>query len=225
MLRLHENTGENPMKTKAFLIIMIAMLAIPASAASGDWILRARFIAVDPNDSSSEIGATGSTIGVDNAYTLELDATYMLSNSFGLELIAATTNHDLYAVHGALAGASAGSVKVLPPTLTLQWYIIPEGFLNFYVGVGLNWTYFYSYDLSSDLYNIGVTDVNFSNSWGIAGDIGVNLNFNEHFMINADIKYIQISTDAQIMVGADTLDTVKVDIDPWVFGLGVGYRF
>ena len=36
---------------------------------------------------------------------------------------------------------------------------------------------------------------------------------------------MKIGTDADIMVGGNTLDSVKVDIDPWVFGLGVGYRF
>ena len=29
-------------------------------------------------------------------------------------------------------GASAGSVKVLPPTLTLQWFILGEGFFSPY---------------------------------------------------------------------------------------------
>ncbi len=213
------------MKTKALLIVMIAMLAIPAAADSGDWIVRLRGIEVDPNDSSEQIGDTGSEVGVNSKFTLEIDVTYMLSRSFGLELIAATTRHDLYATGGALNGADLGSVKVLPPTLTLQWYIIPEGMLNFYVGLGVNWTYFYSYDLSADLADLGVTDINFGNSFGFSGDVGVNVNFSEHWMVNADIKYILLSTDADIMIGNDTLDSVHVDIDPWVFGLGVGYRF
>jgi len=213
------------MRTKALLIIMIAMMAIPAAAESGDWIVRLRGIQIDPNDSSEQIGDTGSEVGVDSQFTLEIDVTYMLSRSFGLEIIAATARHDLSAAGGALNGADLGSVKVLPPTLTLQWYIIPEGLLNFYVGVGVNWTYFYSYDLSQDLADLGVTDIEFGNSFGFAFDGGVNVNLGEHFLINADIKYILLSTDADIMVGNDLLDSVHVDIDPWVFGLGVGYRF
>lgn len=213
------------MRTRALLFVMIAMLAIPAAAASGDWIVRLRGIEIDPNDSSEQIGDTGSEVGVNSQFTLEIDVTYMLSRSFGLELIAATARHDLSATGGALAGAELGSVKVLPPTLTLQWYLIPEGMLNFYVGLGVNWTYFYSYDLSDDLAGLGVTDIKFGNSFGLAFDAGVNVNFSEHWMVNADIKYILLSTDADIMVGNDLLDSVHVDIDPWVFGLGVGYRF
>ncbi len=213
------------MKTKTLLVIMIAMLAMPVASDAGDWILRARVINVDPNESSEEIGEFGSTVAVDSATTLEVDVTYMFVKNFGLELIAATTKHDLAAAGGDLAGADLGSVKVLPPTLTLQWHPFPEGLLDFYIGAGVNWTYFYSYNLSDDLAGLGVTDINFSNSFGFSGDIGLSVNLGSNFQINGDIKYIQIGTDADIKVGSDTLDSVKVDIDPWVFGLGVGYRF
>jgi len=213
------------MKTKAFLIVMIAMLAMPLAADAGDWILRARVINVDPNESSDEIGDFGSTVAVDSATTLEVDVTWMFVKNFGVEVIAATTGHDLTAAGGALDGASLGSVKVLPPTATLQWHPFPGGLLDFYIGAGLNFTLFYNYDLSDDLAGLGVTDIKFSNSTGLAGNIGLSVNLGSHFHINGDIKYIQIGTDADIKVGDDTLDSVKVDIDPWVFGLGVGYRF
>ncbi len=217
------------MKTKTLLIIMIAMIAtiaIPAAADSGDWIVRLRGISVNPDDSSEGIGDTGSTVAVDSAVTVEVDVTYMFAKSFGLELIAATTGHDLSATGGALNGADLGSVKVLPPTLTLQWHPFGEaGLLDFYIGAGINWTYFYSYDLSDDLAGLGVTDISFSNSFGFAGDIGLSVYIGDHFHINGDIKYIQIQTDADIKVGADTLDKVKTDINPFVFGLGVGWKF
>ena len=185
-----------------------------------------RGISVDPNDSSEDIGETGSTVAVDSAVTVEVDVTYMFAPSLGIELIAATTGHDLTASGGALNGADLGSVKVLPPTLTLQWHPFGEpGLLDFYIGAGINWTYFYSYDLSDDLAGLGVTDIGFSNSFGFAGDIGLSVYLGNNFHINGDIKYIQIQTDADIKVGADTLDKVSTDINPWVFGLGVGWKF
>ena len=55
--------------------------------------------------------------------------------------------------------------------------------------------------------------------------VGLSVYIGDHFHINGDIKYIQIQTDADIKVGADTLDKVKTDINPWVFGLGVGWKF
>ncbi len=213
------------MRTKAVLVIMIAMLAMPVAADAGDWIVRLRGISVNPDDSSEEIGDTGTRVAVDSAATIEVDVTYLFAKNFGFELIAATTGHDLAAYGGALGGADLGSVKVLPPTLVLQWHPFPAGMFDFYVGAGVNYTYFYSYDLSDDLAGLGVTDIKFSNSFGLAGDVGLNVYFGDHFHVNGDIKYIQIQTDADIKVGADTLDKVKTDINPWVIGLGVGYRF
>lgn len=215
------------MRTKALIIVVVALIAMPvaANAKDGDWILRARVINVDPNESSDEIGDFGSRVAVDSATTLEVDATYNFTKRLGIEVIAATTGHDLSARGGALAGASLGSVKVLPPTAVLQFHPLPGGLFDFYFGAGINYTIFYSYDLSSDLAGLGVTDIKFDNSFGLAGDIGINFNLGHHLLINADVKYIQISTDADIKVGSSTLDSVSVDIDPWVFGAGVGWRF
>jgi outer membrane protein len=210
---------------KACLVFALILLVLPSVAqAQENWIFRARIIDVSPNSSSSEILDTGTTIDVDSAWTLEVDITYMFSEHVGLELIAATSEHDLSTTGGALGGADAGSVWVLPPTLTLQ-YFFGTGKIRPYIGAGINYTVFYSYDLSDDLAGLGITDVKFSNSFGFDGNIGIDFSLGGNWLLNADIKYIQISTDADLRVGSDTLDTISVDVDPWVFGIGAGIRF
>ena len=213
------------MRTKTVLIIMIALLVVPAIADAQSWIFRVRGISVQPNDDSDEIGDTGSTVAVGSKSTVEVDITYMFSPRVGLEVIAATTDHDLTASGGALAGADLGTVSVLPPTATLQWYLVPEGSWNLYIGIGINYTLFYDYDLSDALAGLGVTGIDFSNSFGFAGNLGLNLNLGDRWMINGDVKYIQISTDAQINTADGVLDTVPTDINPWVYGIGIGLRF
>jgi outer membrane protein len=213
------------MRIKGLVIVIIALLAMPAVADAGDWILRVRGINISPNDSSEKIGDTGSEVTVDSKTTIEVDVTYMFSPNFGVEVIAATARHDLAASGGALAGANLGSVKVLPPTATLQWHPFPEGLLDFYLGAGVNYTYFYSYDLSNDLADLGVTDIEFDNSFGLAGQVGLSVNLGKSVHLNGDVKYIQISTDADIKVGSESLDVVGVDVDPWVYGVGIGFRF
>lgn len=213
------------MTRKMCLVFTLMLLVLPAIAqAQEGWIFRARIIDIAPDASSSQILDTGTTVDVDSAWTLEVDLTYMFSENVGLELIAATANHDLTTTGGALGGADAGSVWVLPPTLTLQ-YFFGTGDIRPYIGAGINYTVFYGYDLSADLANLGITDVTFSNSFGFDGDIGVDFYFGDKWLINADIKYIQISTDARLKVGSETLDTIAVDVDPWVFGIGAGIRF
>ena len=207
------------------LILAVVLVLIPNISNAGDWIVRVRAINIDPNESSDKIGDTGSEVGVDSATVPEVDVTYMFTKRLGLELIAAVADHDLYASGGALNGADLGTVSILPPTLVLQFHPFPGGLFDFCVGAGVNYTNFYDYDLSGDLAGLGVTDIGFDDSFGLAGDIGLNVYLGDHFHFNGDIKYIQISTDAEIKVEEGTLDTVSVDINPWVFGLGVGWKF
>jgi outer membrane protein len=44
----------------------------------------------------------------------------------------------------------------------------------------------------------------------------------EHWALNADVKKVYHNVDAKVNGGAVTAD---VDLDPWIFGVGVGYRF
>lgn len=213
------------MARKTCLVAALVLLVLPAVAdAQGNWIFRVRGISISPNDSSSEILETGTEVTVDSRTTIEVDLTYMFSERVGVEVIAATARHDLATAGGALGGANAGSVKVLPPTVTLQYFLGTEN-IRPYIGAGINYTYFYSYELSDDLAGIGISDVKFSNSFGLAGDIGVDIGFGGNWLLNLDAKYIMIDTNADLKTGTATLETVKVDIDPWVFGVGIGYRF
>lgn len=207
------------------LVLMLGMIAAPLVADAGDWILRVRAINISPDESSEQIGDLGSTVAVDSATVPEVDVTYMFSPNLGVEVVAAIADHDLSARGGAVAGADLGTVSILPPTVVLQWHPFPAGLLDFYLGAGVNYTNFYDYDLSDDLAGLGVTDIEFDSSFGLAADVGLNIWLGESFHLNGDIKYAQISTDAKIKVGGDTLDTVSVDIDPWIFGVGVGWKF
>ncbi|MNC50290.1 Outer membrane protein W precursor [compost metagenome] len=50
----------------------------------------------------------------------------------------------------------------------------------------------------------------------------------EHFLVNASVWYIDIDTKAT-MDGPSALGVgktkVDVDVDPWVYMVGVGYKF
>ena len=213
------------MAKKLCLVVALMLLVLPAvSQAQDNWIFRVRGISISPNDSSSEILDTGTEVTVDSKTTFEVDLTYMFSDNVGLEVIAATARHDLATAGGALGGADAGSVKVLPPTVTLQ-YFFGSDTIRPYIGAGVNFTYFYSYDLSEDLAGLGITDVEFSSSFGFAGNVGIDFSLGGSWLLNLDAKYIMISTDADLKVGSDTLESIDVDVDPWVLGVGIGYRF
>ena len=75
----------------------------------------------------------------------------MLTNTWGVELLAATPfEHDI-TIKGA--PVDAGSTKHLPPTLTVMWYPMGGSDSRFqpFVGAGVNYTYFWDEDADKEL--------------------------------------------------------------------------
>ncbi len=206
--------------------ILSAMTA-PAAAEQGDWLVRLRGIMVAPNEDSGAVlpAFPTGTVSVDDAIVPELDFTYFLTNNIGVELILATSPHD---VSGEDALAPLGEIvdaMVLPPTLTLQYHFAPDAAIRPYVGAGVNWTVFYSEDAKPALTDaIGATTVSMDDSFGWAVQAGFDIPISDRVFLNADVKYIDIDTTATLTTGA-LVNEVDVDIDPLVFGIGVGMRF
>lgn len=185
---------------------------------AGDFLIRARAIGLIPDESSS-ISVIGGKADASNEYVPELDISYFITDNIAVELIAATTNHDVD-VDGSALGASAdlADVGVLPPTLTVQYHFMPSGRISPYLGVGLNYTIFYDEEAAGG----AVTSVDFENGIGYALQAGVDIAIAGNWSANLDVKKIFLNTDVKINGGAINAD---VDLDPWVIGIGVGYRF
>ncbi len=195
----------------AFLLLTTACL--PAFAATdtthgydGNWMVRARAIDVAPDESSTV--SVGGTVRVDNNVVPEIDLTYFFTPNIAVEAIAATSKHNLM----TSGGADAGSAWLLPPTVTLQYHFTNWSWAKPYVGAGVNYTYFYNEKGGA------LGSANYKNSWGGALQAGVDVPVGDGWYVNADLKKIYIDTTATFSGGA----SAHVDLDPWVFGLGVG---
>ena len=62
------------------------------------------------------------------------------------------------------------------------------------------------------------------NSWGWAAQVGADYSLDENWLINAQVRYIDIETKAKTHL-ANTKVTAKYDLNPWVVMFGVGYKF
>lgn len=202
----------------------------------GDWIVRVGAVTVAPNESSDSIVLPTSPptvlegVSVGDDTQLGLIGAYMFSDTFGIELLAATPfEHDI-SVKGT--SIDAGSTKQLPPTLSLQWY--PRGGQDGwqpYLGMGVNYTIFFDEEVDPDLENalgtiIGAStvDLELDDSIGLSAQAGMDFPISENFSINLGVWYIDLGTTATIKtdVGRVKFD---VDVDPWVYNVGIAYRF
>lgn len=215
------------MNKKLLAVALVLLAATPAAAEQGDWLVRLRGVIVAPNDDSSAVMPTFPTgsVSVDEAIVPELDFTYFLTNNIGAELILATSKHDISG-EGALVGlGEIADTWVLPPTLTLQYHFLPNERVRPYIGAGVNYTIFYSEDARTALVDaIGPTTVDLDDSVGFAVQAGVDIDINERFFFNADIKYVDMDTTATLNTGG-LINTVDVDINPIIAGVGFGMRF
>lgn len=239
----------NMVKKSLVNIGVFGVLAATGSLAlahqQGDWIVRAGVAHVAPNDDSGDVSnlgvvdpalATGVEVEVEDDTSLGLTIAYMLTNHWALGLLGSYPfEHDIEG-SGAINGISVGSTKHLPPTLTLQYHFTgSETTIQPYVGAGLNFTGFFEEDVDPELVatlqalnpGLGITDVDLEldDSWGLALEAGVDWKLGENWMLNTAVWYIDIETDATLETNLGTIHEVDVDIDPWVYMVGVGYRF
>lgn len=213
----------------------LAMTPLVNAYQAGDTILRIGAVSVQPDDSSSALGLNGTKlagtgVSVDSDTQLGITGTYMLTDTLGLSLLAATPfQHDLKASLGGGASVKAGDTRHLPPTLTLQYYPMTSGSaFQPYIGGGLNYTAFFSESVSSQLENAlgqGSGKMELDNSWGLAFNAGFDYRLGENWSVGAAVWYIDIDTTAKLTFDSGARVKADVDIDPWVYMLSLGYRF
>lgn len=219
--------------TATGLALMLA--AAPALAASaGDWIVRGAVTQVRPDEStgglSGDIAFSDLEVEVDDGTALGLTAAYFVTDTIAVELLASTPfSHDLSLDSGTvggndISGADIGEIKHLPPTLSVQYHF-DAGALRPYVGAGINYTIFFDESTDADVEALGIDDLDLDDSIGLAWQVGADYELGNGWLLNADARYIDIDTEATLTAADGTSATVDVDIDPYVFSVGVGYRF
>ncbi|MDH1442589.1 outer membrane beta-barrel protein [Pseudomonas sp. GD03721] len=214
--------------TASLLALAIASPIAQAHQA-GDIIVRAGAITVDPHEDSSNVKiggvkAAGTAATLDSDTQLGLNFAYMLTDQLGVELLAATPfSHDIGTK--GLGGLKLGSVKHLPPTLSLVYYPLDsKSAFQPYVGAGINYTWFFDDKLSSEAEGAGFRGLDLKDSWGLAAQIGADYMLTDNLMINAQVRYIDIETTGTTYLNGDKVK-VDVDVDPFVYMVGLGYKF
>lgn len=202
------------------LICAASAVLLPSTAAKADndgvwakdnWQFRLRAIGVLPDeDSTVNIGGDAS---VGDAFVPEFDISYFFTDHVSAELILATAQHQV----NYTGDVNLGDTMILPPTLTLQYHFMPESNFSPYVGAGLNYSIFYGEDSGT-----GFTDLDVDGGLGYALQAGFDYWLTDNWGVNVDVKKIYLDIDAELNNGTIRAD---VDLDPWVVGTGVSYRF
>lgn len=229
---------------KSLLVLALAAALAPsfAMAEAGDIVVRLRATHINPSESSNLGQQTDATYGAGTAATLygdanaqlqvgsqtipEIDFSYYITKNIAAELILAVgTRHDVKVSSTGVVNPNLGSVNFLPPTLTAQWHFMPDTMIDPYVGAGV--AYVIGMDRSLTANTAGGSfpiHVERSN-WGGVFQAGVDINLQDKWLVNFDVKKLWVDTDVTLDLGTGFKKIDSLDIDPWVVSIGIGKKF
>ena len=75
--------------------------------------------------------------------------------------------------------------------------------------------------------SLGLTggNLDMDDSWGVALQVGADYNIRDNWWLNASVRWIDISTSADITFDDGTRVSSDMDLDPFVYSIMVGYSF
>ena len=212
------------MNTKVVVALLgaLALASAPVAAqqpAEGKFMVRLRALSLTPADKSDAIpslSVAADAITVSKKIFPEVDVSYFFTPNIAVELVLTIPQKHEVTVN-ALSLGKIGTFKHLPPTLLAQYHFTGLGALKPYVGAGVNYTI-----LSSEKMSVGTDKVTIENSSiGPAIQVGADYRLNRNWYLNVDVKKVWIGTD--VFLAGAKISELKVD--PWLFSIGVGYRF
>ena len=207
------------MKIRATVSILVFCLTLMAAGSlsaqdKGTVLLKIGVHNVDPKSDNGSLAGGALTTKVDDNLRPTVMVEYFVASNLGIEVLASWPfSHDI-----SLNGADAGSVDHLPPTISLQYHFNSAGQVSPYLGVGINYTLFFSEDPAGP---IAGTDLELDPSFGLAAHAGLDFKVNDKWSIGVDARWLDIDTD--VAVNGNNVGTVE--IDPLAYGVYAQMRF
>jgi len=200
----------------AALAAAVSLAAAPAMAQSkGDWTLSAGVHQVAPKSNNGSLAGGTLKVDVDSDIKPTITGEYFIADNLGIEVLAALPfKHDI-SIDGL---GRVGSTKHLPPVVSLQYHFNSAGKVSPFIGVGLNYTTFFSEDTTGALAG---SKLKLQDSWGLAAHAGMDFAIGDKGALRVDLRWIDI--DSKVKLNGEKIGTVN--IDPLAYGVSYVFKF
>ncbi|MCA0928900.1 OmpW/AlkL family protein [Ruegeria profundi] len=188
---------------------LVALAAPTFAQNQGDWTVGVGVGYLDPKSDNGTLAGFDAEVDADTSAIFTVE--YFVRDNLGVELLAATPFSHEVTLGGSV---DAGSVKHLPPTLSLNYHFPTNSVWKPYVGAGINYTIFF--DESSPLGDLEVDD-----SVGVAVQAGLDYMVSENGAVRLNVRWFDIDSDVKL----DGNDIGTAEIDPWLVGISYVHRF
>ncbi|MBS1160676.1 MAG: hypothetical protein H6R15_3095 [Proteobacteria bacterium] len=203
---------KNKILVAALAVAGLISVNVAQAAEEGSFLVRARAVNISFDNGQADNLQATALVEAKDRWIPEVDLSYFITKNIAAELVLTYPQ----TVDIKVNGVERGKIKALPPSLLVQYHFTELGAFKPYVGAGLNYTIFTSRN------NIlsGAASVD-SSSFGLVGQLGFDYALTKNWLLNLDVKYIQMDTD--VKVGGNKVG--KLELNPVTAGVGVGYRF
>jgi len=207
------------MKHKLLPLVAASLAAVAAAPAfaqsAGDWTLGVGLHQVDPKSDNGKLAGGTLPLAIDSDAKPSVTFEYFVKDNLGVEVLGALPfKHDI-AVKGV---GKVGETKHLPPTITLQYHFNSAGKVSPLLGVGINYTTFFSEDTTGVLAG---SKLKLDDSFGLAAHAGLDFKVSEKASVRVDVRWADIDTDVKV----DGAKLGAANIDPLVYGASYVMKF
>jgi outer membrane protein len=210
-------------------VAMVLVSGLLSSAAGAyektDLVWRFAFSTFAPDVQSEALASSPDTVMDLNQDTrIGVGLSYMATDRFGVGLQSAWPfGHNLYAEDDTRR-VRAGGTRLMPVTVTLQYFPPKLGRAQTWVGLGRNYIRFSNTSVGAGLSGDADT-MRLSSSKGFAGEAGLDWDLDGNLSLSASVVYARAMTHMHLSQLGAPVDRVRIDLDPYIWNVGLARRF
>lgn len=188
-----------------------------ARADDESWEVRLRGVYLAAAQQSDAITGLlpANAITINDKWLPDLDIEYFFLPHWSTELVLTyPQTQNVY-----VEGTKIGTFKHLPPVLTAKYDFLPGENFQPYVGAGVNITIIS--DVNLNVPGVSALKLN-STSVGPALQAGFDYKIKDRWYMNLDVKWVLLGSNVYL---PGQIRISSVELNPFLIGIGVGYRF
>jgi outer membrane protein len=210
------------------MVCMFGLCAVPGARAqsaspttgfrAGDMMVRLRVVGIIPNHGGNPITPVGGNFENANIATPEVDFSYFLTRRIAVEAELGVFQESIKAVNTAFGTVPVGTVDAVPFVLSAQYHLLPDARINPYIGIGLAVVPYLNAQPAGGI----VQQLSVNTEAGPVFELGADIRIVGRWYANLDVKKIVLPGQASANNG---MLNASGQINPWIVGGGIGYRF
>lgn len=218
------------MRRTVVTLVLFAATFTPLTAESQGpgpgWRIAARALLVSGDATSDPVGDSGLALAIRDGGGLELEGTLVIHPRVSAALTLGGSALDLRAIGDdtGCCGIDGGTAWLVPIIVTIRYHPPVFGAWDPYLGIGAGWLGAFD-SVTDDLETLGVEALDLEGVAGFVAQAGVNYAVGPDWYLNLDIRYLSATVEARFRSGGELLPSTELDLDPVLFGFGMGFRF